>query len=592
MSTRLWLVCLLALVAPAAGHAQGPAASPGGAAPPVVVDPVLAQRAQAEGTVRVIVELAGMPIVPETSLSDEVAVAAQRQRIAGGQSSLRQTLRGLGHRVRREFRTLPLLALEVSPESLRRLESLRGVVATVHEDTLVEPALTQSGPLVGALATGSAGLDGRGTVIAIVDTGVDRHHPFLQGRVVDEACFSTITTGTTGGFATTCPNGLEEQVGPGASAPCAATGCHHGTLVAGIAAGSLGVARGAGIISVQVFSQGTTAAVCAGLAPPCVLAFTSDILAGLEYVYLQRGAHNLAAVNLSLGGGRFFAPCDGHSTKGLIDVLREAGIATVAASGNSGFSDSMSAPACVSTAVSVASTTKADVLSTFSNVPPFLSLLAPGEAVSSSIPGGAFAAASGTSLAAPHVAGAFAILRQVIPGATVSQMLEALRDTGRSVVDAAEIGRPRIQVDAALAALGAGPLPPAAVVTASASTLRPGQPVSLWLTAVNPMGNPPLDLYVGSLWPDGDTIAWLSEPNALALGQLSAPASIRPFATIEAGFAVLDLPILTFAFPARGLPAGTYHVFAALRRPDVVTEGKAEEGTLVGLTHSPVTFSP
>jgi subtilisin family serine protease len=587
MAIRPRLVCLLALLALVLVHGQAPPAAAGGPSA-VLVDPLVTQRARTEGTARVIVELGGLTVAPEAALADAVAIAAQRQRIAGAQGAVRQSLRGLHHRVGREFHTLPLLALEVSPESLRRLESMPGVVARIHEDALLAPALAESGPLVGGLAAGSAGLDGRGTVIAILDTGIDRHHPFLEGRVVEEACFSTTTAG---GFVTSCPNGLDEQVGPGAATPCPTAACYHGTHVAGVAAGRLGIARGAGIMAVQVFSRGTTAVGCGG-APPCILAFTSDLLAGLEYVYLRRDAHNVAAVNLSLGGGRFLAPCDGHSTRPLIEALRAAGIATVAASGNSGFSDSTMTPACVSAAISVASTTKADHLSSFSNVAPFLSLLAPGEAVASSIPHGGFASASGTSQAAPHVAGAFAVLRQAWPGATVGQMLQALRDSGRPLVDPTGIERSRMQLDAALTALGSAPLPPFVLVTPSGSAFAPGETIALRLTAANPAGNPPLRLYVGALWPDGDTVVWLAGRDELAVGRLGVPASVGPFATIEAGFAVMDLPVLTFTFPGRPLPAGTYHVFAALRQPGVTTEGRVDDGILVELTYSAVTYAP
>src|SRR2546425_7474126 len=102
---------------------------------------------------------------------------------------------------------------------------------------------------------------------------------------------------------------------------------------------------------------------------------------------------------MSLGGGLFSSTCDDQPYKPFIDNLRAAGIATVVASGNNGAIDRLSAPACVSTAVSVGATTKDDQVADFSNVAPFLSLFAPGVSIISSFAGGGFAIASGTSMA-------------------------------------------------------------------------------------------------------------------------------------------------------------------------------------------------
>ncbi len=82
--------------------------------------------------------------------------------------------------------------------------------------------------------------------------------------------------------------------------------------------------------------------------------------------------------------------------------------------------------------------------------------LAPGSDITSSVPGG-FAAISGTSMATPHVVGAFAILRQAVPGATVSQRLQALQVTGLPITTAAGT-KPHIQVVGALSFFGLSPL--------------------------------------------------------------------------------------------------------------------------------------
>ena len=185
-------------------------------------------------------------------------------------------------------------------------------------------------------------------------------------------------------------------------------------------------------------------------------------MAGLQRVFNRRAALNFAAVNMSLGGGRFDSNCDVDPLKPIIDSLRSADIATVIAAGNNGFTNALSSPACISSAVSVGSTedgslgTTADEVSSFSNSASFLSLLAPGQWIDSSIPGGGFANFAGTSMATPHVAGAFAILKQATPTATVDQLLSALQGAGLPVTDARNsITKPRIRI---LNALGQAPV--------------------------------------------------------------------------------------------------------------------------------------
>jgi subtilisin family serine protease len=185
-------------------------------------------------------------------------------------------------------------------------------------------------------------------------------------------------------------------------------------------------------------------------------------MAGLQRVYHQRAALNIAAVNMSLGGETFSRRCDSDPLKPVIDLLRAANIATVIASGNDSEPKKISSPACISSAVGVGSTndgsfgTAADTVSFFSNSASFLSLLAPGQWTTSSIPGGIFDTFRGTSMATPHVTGAFAILKEAAPTATVSQMLSALQKTGLPVRDTRPGGgitKPRIRIVDALGQL-------------------------------------------------------------------------------------------------------------------------------------------
>ena len=345
--------------------------------PAILVSEALRNRVRDDGTVRVLVELRleRGAFVSEGRL-DRARVAAQRRDIADKQTNVLARLSSKEHRVARRFSTVPFIALEIGSDALRELEDSRGLVNRVIEDDIAVASLDESVPLIQADRLWAQGYDGTGKVVAVLDTGVASSHPFLQGKVVEEACYSsTVPPQST----TLCPNGAEEQQGPGSGVNCslALFGCDHGTHVAGIAAGNgatagqpfSGVAKGASVMAIQVFSRFDRFQDC-GFFAPCVAGWSSDIIAGLERVYLLRGQYSFASANLSLGEGLFSSNCDSEPYKPIIDNLRSAGIATVAASGNDGSANGISAPACISTAVSVASTTKTDDVSWFSNVSP------------------------------------------------------------------------------------------------------------------------------------------------------------------------------------------------------------------------------
>lgn len=373
-------------------------------------------------------------------------VAGQREAIHDMRRRLLDQLAGTQFGVLRRYASIPYVALELTPEALQRLEASR-LVADVYPDRLAAPALAQSSPLVQANELWESSFTGTGWTVAVVDTGIEKTHSFLSGKVIEEACFALGSDGTPG--TGDCPNGTSTQLGSGAAIPCTyATLCFHGTHVGGIAAGSgasfSGVAKGANLMSVQVFSR-FTGADCGSLPSPCPLSWTSDQVAGLQRVHTLATTTptQFASVNMSLGGGSFSSTCDGGAqaaTKAAIDNLRSVGVATVIASGNNGFTSAIGAPACISTAVSVGSTTKSDQISSFSNMSNQVSLLAPGSSINSSTTGGGFTVASGTSMATPHVAGAWALMKQLTPTADVPTVLASLQSTGLAVSDTRPTG--------------------------------------------------------------------------------------------------------------------------------------------------------
>ena len=257
----------------------------------------------------------------------------------------------------------------------------------------------------------------------------DKSHPFLAGKVVSETCCSTNSSSTS----SLCPGGVSASTSSCSSMPCTgAVGCGHGTHVAGIAAGKSasfsGVAKDAYVIAMQVFSMSSSGNIGA---------YTSDTVKALERVYARSNNYSIAAVNMSLGGGLYTANCDSNAslTKAAIDNLRSVGIATVIASGNDGSTRSMGAPACISSDISVGSVfaaaghsnacrgwnigaSKPDEVACSSNSASFLSLLAPGAMINSSVPGSTYSNKGCTSMAAPHVASAWVLYKQKLPQAS------------------------------------------------------------------------------------------------------------------------------------------------------------------------------
>lgn len=440
--------------------------------------------ARTTGEVRVIVELSVPDITKLTAASitqrtqppgkRSPVVAAQSDAnleaaIASTTDAVISQLHGIAYTVNRTYKTVPFVALNVSEEALTKLESLPDVVRVVENRPipLPEPVpdispetvpleLHETVDLVGASDAWTMGYTGEGWYVAVLDSGIRRGHEFFAGKTIDEACFSSVSH---------CPNGQTSMQGIGAAVhhPNTYVGYDHGTHVVGIAAGQksdgslAGIAKDADIIAVQVFSKFSGSA-CEPYSSYCVKSYPSDQLAGLEYIYTLSSTHNIAAVNMSLGGGQYASDCDDDPRKTAIDNLRSVGIATVIASGNNGFCHDIGAPACISHAIAVGATDKSDQEASFSNwQPDMLDLFAPGQYIYSSIGSSdsSYQSWAGTSMATPHVTGAWALLKQAKPTASVSELLQALQNTGYgAVVPRCGTGsQPRIQIDAVLNAL-------------------------------------------------------------------------------------------------------------------------------------------
>ena len=237
--------------------------------------------------------------------------------------------------------------------------------------------------------------------IYVVDTGIDASHPEFTGRVA-----SGFDSSGSGDGRTDCNS--------------------HGTHVAGIAAGSVyGVAKSARLVPVRVLACDGSGSI-------------SGVIAGLEWIASTRSSGERSVVNMSLGGGA------SSSLDSAVASLINTGVTVVVAAGNSNIDACTSSPARTAPAITVGSSTSTDSRSSFSNYGTCVDLFAPGSGITAAVPGGGTAALSGTSMAAPHVAGIAAVALSIRLMST-SEMSTYLADSGtKGVIASAGTGSPNI----------------------------------------------------------------------------------------------------------------------------------------------------
>jgi subtilisin family serine protease len=282
----------------------------------------------------------------------------------------------------------PFFAINVTAVELEQLAS-DSEVSRINLDRAYYLKLFNSVPMIGMnYPNGGAyagGATGAGQVIAIVDSGVQKDHPFITSTtVIAEACFST--TSSIDNSTTLCPDGTQRQIGPGSGANCSTSDdCFHGTHVAGIAAGfntsanspgggpPNGVAKDARLVAVQAFSASSDLNTCTGFGNiPCIISHVSDQVLALDWLYEESATFgSLASVNMSLGSRQlFYTNCAGDQDvqlfKNSVARLRSIQVATILATGNESAMSAIAKPACVSNTVRVFSTTKDDHISIFS----------------------------------------------------------------------------------------------------------------------------------------------------------------------------------------------------------------------------------
>ncbi|PRY02437.1 S8 family peptidase [Allonocardiopsis opalescens] len=405
-----------------------------------------------------------------------------------------------------------------------------------------EALLDESVPQIGAPDAWEAGFDGEGVTVAVLDSGVDSDHPDLAGQIGQMEDFAF--TGSP-----------EDRYGHGT---------HVASIIAGTGASSVGhpgVAPGATLISGKVLDDTGGG-------------YESDILAGMEWA-----ADRADIVNMSLGGEDF--PGEDPLEAAVNDLSERTGALFVIAAGNSGESGArtISSPSSADAALAVGAVDGDEALAPWSSRGPRIDggavkpeITAPGvdilgaraEGALPQVPEGGpdHLVISGTSMAAPHAAGAAALLAQRNPDWDGARLRTALTSTARPNPELGvyQQGAGRVDVSAAI---GATVTPDTAGLTGSlvwphgdgetesfevAYTNSSAQPVTLTLGVADATA-------AGMFSAAAPTLTVPANGTATATFRATAPAGTRPgdyaarFTATHPGGTV-SVPVAVHAEPA------------------------------------------
>ena len=336
---------------------------------------------------------------------------------------------------------------------------------------------------IGAVSAWDVSTGSRTTVVAVVDTGIDYSHPELASNVWSAPTGFTVTVGSR---AVTCPagshgfNAITYSCDPMDDE-------NHGTHVSG----TIGAA---GNNSVGVTGVNWTASVM-GLKflDETGSGYTSDAINAIEFaIQVKRffgSSANVRVLSNSWGGGGF--------NQALLDEINRANgenMLFVAAAGNTGGNNDLLPiyPASYTAAnvIAVAATDNNDARASFSSYgPSSVDLGAPGVWVLSTLRSGSYGWGSGTSMAAPHVSGAAALVlsRCTLDTAGLKSNLMTNVDPIASLAGLTVTGG-RLNVNKAIRACNTAPVPNFSLsATPTSRTIRPGA-IATYRITISPSG--------------------------------------------------------------------------------------------------------
>ncbi|MFA5992474.1 MAG: S8 family serine peptidase [Candidatus Pacearchaeota archaeon] len=326
------------------------------------------------------------------------------------------------------------IVTEVSQEEIESLKNDKNI-ASIKIDPQIKAFLQDSVPLINASTTrpvqvSGINLTGQDQTICIIDSGVYYSHQDLGNCTTSEflagSCSKVI-----GGydFVNSDADPIDDY--------------GHGTHVAGIAAANgkiNGVAIGSKIIAMKVLGSNG-------------LGYASNIKAAIDWCVGNASIYNISVISMSLGGSTLYSTyCNNDAAAedfaSSINAAIASNISVIAATGNDYNTTGIASPACVQNSTAVAATSKIDEITSYSDRNNLTDLVAPGGLSTTAQTRinstwktqTGYAGSQGTSMAAPHVAGAFAILRQYyilqnnrIP--TPIEIENVLNLTGKTIPD-------------------------------------------------------------------------------------------------------------------------------------------------------------